>query len=102
MNPTELVPARIGEVELLIEVRDEGGIAEAGLADVLDISILRDAIESVAISLQSAWQKAKPDEAEIEFSVGCAVKSGKLWAVLAEGSADAAIKVTLKWTKPEP
>ena len=95
-----VVACTADSVEFLVQVRSEEGIVEAGLDDIFDFDRVRTAVSAIGSSLLEALRTLKPQEAQIEFSVGCDVKSGKLTAVLVEGESNASIKVTLKW-KPE-
>ncbi|MET7402990.1 CU044_2847 family protein [Dactylosporangium sp. NPDC005572] len=92
-----LVLARIGDCDVYVEAIDAGGVSEVGLRDALSTEAMWRALEEVADSIQSVWQKVKPTEAEAEFGLGCAVKSGQLHSFLVGGSAEATFKIKLKW-----
>lgn len=58
------------------------------------------AIESIAHSLTTAWEKAKPSRASVEFGIEFAYEAGQVLAMFVEGSTAASMKVTLEWGKP--
>lgn len=58
------------------------------------------AIEDIAQSLTTAWEKAKPSRASVEFGVDFAYESGKVLAMFVDGSATASMKITLEWGEP--
>jgi hypothetical protein len=53
--------------------------------------------KAIATDLAAAWERVKPSEASVEFSLALTVKSGKLTGLLVEGGGEAALKVTLTW-----
>lgn len=55
------------------------------------------ALEGIAESLTTVWEKVKPSKVSVELNVQIAWKSGILTAILADTSATASMKVTLEW-----
>ncbi len=82
-------------------VATEPGGTDVGLFDkkdkVYDINDLSKTLDGFAELLKSIWDKAGPTKATIEVGFEIAVKSGKLTAILVEGSGTASMKVTMEW-----
>ncbi len=100
MAETELV--RVGDVEFYVEVGDRGPVAVAADRDPFSFDGVREAIEAVAGELSKAWERVRPDEAEVEFAVKVTAKSGKLTALIVEGGGEAALSVKLTWKFGSP
>lgn len=111
------VPVKIGNAEFLIETVDQiidadsdGDSSHSTLAPVGDtvgatdtpesFQQIRAMVEAITGELVAAWEKARPDEATVEFGVAADVKAGRLTGLLVSGGASASLKVTLKWTAP--
>jgi hypothetical protein len=56
-----------------------------------------DTIEAVSTAITGTLEKVKPDRASVEFGIEIAYQSGKLVALLVEGSATATLTITLEW-----
>lgn len=56
-----------------------------------------DAVREISRRLHIVLEAVKPQEASVEFGIQLAAKSGKLAAMLIEGSGDASFKITMKW-----
>ena len=63
------------------------------------LSACLEAIQEVASTLRSKASSLKPTKTTVEFGVELALDSGKLVALLADGSAKASIKVDLEWSE---
>jgi len=101
------------EFEILIEwPYAPGGIQRAARADRaemmkqqsqkalnLAMGTIRAMAYRVAKTVNALEDKARPDEAEVEFGITLDAESG---ALLAKASAGAQIKVKLKWTVVQP
>jgi hypothetical protein len=90
-----------GTRNILVEVHNQG-LVQAGAGDVVAKATERldDAIEHVVEMGRQAVRKARdaaqpPDSIEVELGLKLTAKTG---FVIAESSADAHFKVTLKWT----
>ncbi|GAB3225138.1 hypothetical protein GCM10027447_14270 [Glycomyces halotolerans] len=103
----QVVPVKVGEAEFLVETvaetPDEGSLTPIGALDFTSeepesLDRIRDMISAVSGELVSAWEKAQPQEATVEFGVAVDVKAGKLTGLLVGGGGAASLKVTLKWT----
>lgn len=100
---TQTVPVKFGNTKVLVEVvdpvaaSDTDGPGVASLRDALSFDNVQKAIESIAGELAAAWDTVKPAEAAVELGFNLKVDQGLLTALLVKGSADASLKVTLKW-----
>jgi hypothetical protein len=105
---------RVVEVSLpegrtvLVRALDDGdgtpaqGAEEAGFGDRFDLDDVVESIRGIATSLNHAIESAAPTSASVELGFEVAVKSGRLTALLVEGSGTASLKVTLTWERPKP
>ncbi len=55
------------------------------------------AIEGIAESVLTTFEKAKPQRACIEFGLEVALEAGQLTALLVKGSGTTNLKITLEW-----
>jgi hypothetical protein len=102
MGQTVLVKS--GDTEFWVEVAegDEGGGVETvGLEAVLSFDGVRDTVETIAATLANVWERVRPSEASVEFSLALSVKSGRLTGLLVEGGGEASLKVNLVWKGEE-
>lgn len=103
VEPDSVVLAKVGGAEVLLEVADLGGVSEVSLRDALSTEAVWSTLEEITRAIQTVWQKVKPAEAEIEFGLGCAVKSGVLQSFVVGASGTANFKVKMKWqARAEP
>jgi len=97
---SEVVPVTLPSGQtILARVQVEGPV-DVGAGAVLRrlaIADLRETVEGVTQSVAQALRRVRPDEVSVEFGVELAVKTGKLTSVLAEGSSNTSIKLTLTW-----
>ena len=56
-------------------------------------------IESLSKDIAETLQKLKPNKASVKFGVEIGVESGKLTAVLAKGTQNANLEITLEWNQ---
>jgi hypothetical protein len=93
----ERVLVTAGGAEFFVEVADVGGPAAIKEGAVPSFDGVRATVEGIATDLAAVWERVKPSEASVEFSLALTVKSGKLTGLLVEGGGEAALKVTLTW-----
>lgn len=94
---TQIVPVQIDEnVTVMVEARGLGGEQDVS-RQLLDFEGVTDAIEALTVAIATTINKVKPDRATVELGLDIAVKSGKLTALLVEGSGKGNIKITLQW-----
>jgi len=56
-----------------------------------------DGLSAIASSVTNALSAAKPDEAEVEFSVGVDLRGGQLTSLIVQGGGNATMRVKLTW-----
>ena len=94
----QIVSAQINEnVVLMVETRGLGGEQDVNAGQLLDFQGVTDAIEALTGAIATTINKVKPDKATVELGLDVAVKSGKLTALLVEGTGKGNIKITLQW-----
>jgi len=67
-------------------------------SEVPEISDLWPTIEGIAQALSVVWKKVKPGKATVEFGIQVAVESGRLTALVIQGTAEANLKICLEWS----
>ncbi|MFF0431332.1 CU044_2847 family protein [Streptomyces sp. NPDC004327] len=72
------------------------------LPDLPDLSGVTAALSSFAQQLGDSVHRAAPDRAVVEFGCQLGLQSGKLTALVVQGSANATLRVTLEWDKHTP
>ncbi len=96
-NRTQIVPVQINEnITVMVEARGLGGEQDVS-RQLLDFEGVTDAIEALTGAIATTINKVKPDKATVELGLDIAVKSGKLTALLVEGTGKGNIKITLQW-----
>jgi len=95
---SEKVLVQAGETQFYVELADQTGVGKVAMSDVLSFDGVRDTIEAIAAELAHVWDRVKPDEAKVEFSLKLVAKAGKLTGLLVEGSGEATVTVSLTWT----
>ncbi|MGF1486447.1 MAG: CU044_2847 family protein [Prochloraceae cyanobacterium] len=96
-NRTQIVPVQINEnITVMVEARGLGGEQDVS-SQLLDFEGVTDAIEALTGAIATTINKVKPDKATVELGLDIAVKSGKLTALLVEGTGKGNIKITLQW-----
>ena len=97
-NPNSLVKVDMGGGRLVtMEVRNVNPDRPVGIRDVLSFDGVAESIESVAGRVTAALDRVKPDSASVEFGVDVGVEAGALTGLIAKGTGNATLKVTLEW-----
>lgn len=91
------VLVKSGETEFFVEVADGGGPRTVSADGAFSFDGVGAALEEIGAHVTGACRRVMPDEASVEFGLSVTVKSGKLAAVLVEGSAEASLKITMSW-----
>lgn len=95
-----------GEVVMVPVVDLDGSAVLEPRTAVTEPHALTDALQSVnafATRLRITLDAAAPDKATVGFSIGFAMKEGKITAVVAASESDAAITVAMEWNRdPTP
>jgi Trypsin-co-occurring domain 1 len=92
-----VVPVRVGEATINMEVRELGGPSKVSVLDALPFSDITHALEAMGRELAGALAKVSPQKAKVELGLEVGLAAGKLVALIANGSAKANLKVTLEW-----
>ncbi|ACK73626.1 conserved hypothetical protein [Gloeothece citriformis PCC 7424] len=94
---SEIIPVKVADgVTIMVEATSLGGDEDVGIGD-FEFSDVTDAIEAIANSITTTFDKIKPKKASVEFGVEIGVESGKLTALLVKGSSKTNLKITLHW-----
>lgn len=90
--PIELVDGTIIQVQAVLL-----GGEELVSAHFPNFDEIGHAIEGIAQTLISSLERVKPRKTSVELGVAIALESGKLTALLVQGSSTANLKITLEW-----
>lgn len=71
----------------------------SNIKEVLSLADVNKVIEGIAGTVKIAMDKVAPEKASVEFGIALAVESGKLNALLVQGTASSSLKITLTWGK---
>lgn len=100
MQHTEWQPIDLGDgLRAYIEVEKRGGDQEIGLLDVVPIADLGAAIARIGGAIGSALEQAAPQKAKVELALNFGLEAGQLAALIARGSGEANLKITLEWNR---
>lgn len=89
--------------QLKVEAQDAGGPELVADSDVVaQLQELVAPIETMGREVLDALKRAAPSKASVELGFGLVVESGKLFALIGKGSAEASLKVTLEWARTGP
>lgn len=78
------------------EVTLLGGEEEVSF-EFLRAEDIKGVLEGIASMIESSVEKLRPTKTAVEFALELAVASGKLTALIAQGSGKASLKVKLEW-----
>lgn len=98
-----MAEAEVVEVELpdggtvLVRAVPVGGPGDVAFGGIPSFSDVTRAIRDIAAEINGALAIVAPKKATVEFGMQIALKSGKLTALLVEGSGSASLKITLQW-----
>ncbi len=101
-----VVSARVGDdgpsimITLDREVYPEYEVSpehDVAIRRELSFKSFADSVGAIASSMTNALRAAKPDEAEVEFSVGVDLRAGQLTALIVQGGGTATMRVKLTW-----
>ena len=81
---------------LLVETEARQTLESTGFAAAKFEGVI-DAIEGIALGVQSALAKVKPSKASVELGLEIGVEAGQLTALLVKGTGKANLKITLQW-----
>ena len=100
-----VVSARVGDAAHYYDHPGPGGIPgirgipgdDVAIRRELSFKSFADSVGAIASSMTNALRAAKPDEAEVEFSVGVDLRAGQLTALIVQGGDTATMRVKLTW-----
>ena len=93
----EIIPVQLADgVTMHVEATMLGGEEEVAF-NLLSFKDVTDTLASIAEAVTGVMQKVKPKKAGVEFGLEIGVESGKLTALLVQGSSKANLKITLEW-----
>lgn len=99
---TEIFPAKLPNgATIKVEVSSErkGQEVVLGKLKELDFQDFTNAIEGMVDAVAKTLNKVKPDKAKVELGVDFSLEAGKLTALIAKGTGNASIKLTLEWER---
>lgn len=97
-----VVPVKVGQATVKMEVRDLGGPVQVSVLDALPFGEVTNALEAMGRELAEALARIAPQKAKVELGLEVGFEAGKLVALIANGSAKANLKVTLEWAPASP
>ncbi|WP_013323976.1 CU044_2847 family protein [Gloeothece verrucosa] len=94
----EVVSVKItDEVTIMVEATPLNEEVDVNIVDEFDFSEVTDAIEAIATSMTTSFNKIKPKKATVEFGLEIGVNSGKLTTLLVKSCSRTNLKITLEW-----
>jgi len=94
--PVELPGFGLVKVEAIVTGREQDA---SSVKEIMSLGDVDKMIEGIATTLKAAIEKVAPEKAEVEFGIAFELESGKLNALLVQGTASSSLKVTLSWGK---
>lgn len=96
-TPKEIVAVELENGQIIhIQATPIGGQEKVAF-DLLPFKEVTDAIEGISTSVQSSLERVKPRKAIVEFGLEIGIASGKLTAIVVQGTGTANMKITLEW-----
>ncbi len=96
-NRTRIIPVQLaGGRHVHVEAIAMGGEQDVAIG-LLSFEEITGAIEEISTAIAGALERVGPRKASVEFGLQVAVEAGKLTTLLAKGSTQASLKVTLEW-----
>lgn len=95
-----IVKARLDDgTTIAVEVVG-GGESDVARLGPVSFAEMTTQLRSLARTLMAPFTELEPSRAAVEFGCCLGVESGRLFALLVKGTANANLKVTLEWTNP--
>jgi hypothetical protein len=88
-----------GSLIRLVSDREGDGPTDVAFGKTLDLADVFETVQEFAQVATDSLRKLRPDEIEIEFSVGVTASSGKLTALIVEGGGEASLSCRLMWKR---
>ena len=94
--PVELPGFGSFKVEAVVAEREKD---VSSIKEMMSLGEVNKMIEGIASTLKATMDKVAPEKASVEFGIALELESGKLSALLVQGTASSSLKVTLTWGK---
>src|SRR5581483_8123652 len=101
-NATRVVPVKVGQAQIDMEVRDLDGSMKVSVLEALPFGDVTKALEAIGHELADALAKISPQKAKVELGLEVGLAAGKLVALVANASTKGNLKVTLEWDRRAP
>lgn len=100
MQFTEWQPIDLGDgLRAYVEIADQGGTSEVGLIDAVPVAEITQLIGRIGGAIGCALEQAAPNKAKVELGLTFGLEAGQLAALIARGSGEANLKITLEWER---
>ncbi len=97
-NSLENIPVQLSNgSKIMVQATILGGEEDVAFC-AMNFDEIAVSIEGIVETIGNALKKVKPDKATIEFGIEVGVESGKLTAVILQGSGKANLKIALEWS----
>ena len=98
----QIVPVDLNEGLRIAVVAQQQGPQLVARGDITArLSSVTQSMETVAREALEAVKKVAPQKATVDISFGLAIEQGTLVALLGQGKAEAAISVSLEWSRSD-
>jgi len=84
---------------MVIAAQQVGSVPVADLGVITKLSDITSAIQRVSSDVLSAVRNAGPSKATVELGFGLAIGTNGIMALFGQAKSEAAIKVTLEWSR---
>ena len=100
MEP-ETIEAELADGSIIhIQAISLGGPEPIGELGPISFTEVTDTVKHLAGAMLTILKEIKPRRGSLEFGVQVGVQSGKLTALIVQGTATANLKITLEWGEP--
>jgi hypothetical protein len=100
---TEIVRVKLPNgQEVNIEARMLGGPPQiSALSESISLKNLTNSIEGIAAVIVNQLQQVKPTKTSVKLGLEVALESGKLTALIVQGSSKGNLEITMEWAKED-
>ena len=78
-----------------------GGRENVGILDTLSFDQITGVLGRITDAIATTLEESNPKKATVELGIGFGIEAGKLVTMIARGTAEANLKVTLEWERDE-
>jgi len=95
----EIIQVKLASGEIVqFEGTSGGGEEQIGTFDgFMDATVITQTIENTLAIIKDSIETIKPKKVIVKFGIKVAMKSGKLMALVTEGSGEANLEVSFEW-----